>query len=154
VDYRPEKSRYYHLKVSNPRRKADAVHGVSVTLQRVERKGKDGQYHETWSGDIPMVWRNELPGGEKKVIGTWAESDLCSAIRDKFLTLHVKVMPNDLKWRYEVGHDVPIDIVVTVQARGNEVDSDVARWRIFWDGKWEDGDLEMRKHFHVTQWTR
>jgi len=150
VEYKPEKSRYYHLKVSNPRRKADAVQNVTVTLLGVERKQTDGQYHPMWTGDIPMAWRNDMTGVEKKVVGTWAESDLCSVVRDKFLDLHVKVMPNHLKWRYEVGEDTPVDIIVTVQARGNEVDSEVSRWRIFWDGQWEDGDVEMRRHLHVT----
>ncbi|WP_116809998.1 hypothetical protein [Steroidobacter cummioxidans] len=148
----PEKSRYYHLKVSNPRRKADAVNGVSVTLLHVERRGQDGQYHSTWKGDVPMVWRNELPdsNGEKKIVGTWAESDLCSVARDKSLTLHVKIRPNDLQWRYAVDETMPVDLIVTVQARGNEADSDERKLRVFWDGHWEDGDLEMRRHFHVT----
>lgn len=151
VEYRPEKSRYYHLRVSNPRRKADSVQGVTVTLLRVQRKGADGHYHHAWSGDIPMAWRNDMSAlGERKVVGTWAESDLCSVIRDKFLDLHIKVFPNDLKWRYEIGGDTPVDIIVTVQARGNEVDSEEYRLRIFWDGEWQDGDVEMRQHFHVT----
>jgi hypothetical protein len=47
--------------------------------------------------------------------------------------------------------DMPVDIVVTVQAKGNEVDSETQRWRVFWDGDWEDGDLEMRKHLLVTR---
>jgi hypothetical protein len=50
-----------------------------------------------------------------------------------------------------VGEEMPVDLAVTVQARGNEVDSEVQRWRIFWDGGWEDGDLEMRKHLSVTR---
>jgi hypothetical protein len=151
VNYRPEKSRYYHLKVSNPRRKADSVHNVVVTLQRLERRGQDGAYHEEWSGDIPIFWRNELPDGERKIVGTWAECDLCSVVKGKWLELHVKVQPNDLKVRHLVGQDMPVDIVLTVQARGNEVDSEVQCWRVFWDGQWEDGGVEMRKHLSVTR---
>jgi hypothetical protein len=111
LDYREERSRYYHLKVSNRRRKANAVHA---------------------------------PGGETKVVGTLAEADLCSVVRDKWLALHVKLVPNDLKVRYELGEDMPVDIIVTVQARGNEVDSEERRWRIYWDGQWEYGDVEMQ----------
>jgi hypothetical protein len=153
VSYRAEKSRYYHLKVSNPRREVDSVNGVAVTLQRLERRGQDGDYYEEWSGDIPIIWRNELPGGERKVIGTWAECDLCSVVKDKWLELHVKLQPNDLKVRYLVGQDMPVDFVLTVQARGNEVDSEVQRWRIVWDGRWEDGGVEMRKHLSVTRFS-
>lgn len=62
----------------------------------------------------------------------------------------MKVFPFDLQWRYRVPEDMPVDLAVTVQARGNEADSEVRRWRVFWDGEWEDGDLEMRKHLSVT----
>ena len=97
-----------------------------------------------------MAWRNDRSGVEKKIVGTWAESDLCSVVRNKFLDLHIRVTPNDLQWRYDIDEDMPVDIIVAVQARGNEVDSPIHRWRIFWDGKWEDGDLEMQRHFHIT----
>lgn len=147
---RTEKSRYYHLRVSNPRRKADAVNGVVVVLQHVESKGRDGKYHEIWNGDIPLHWRNELPDDAKKIVGTPAEADLCSVVRDKWLALPLKFEPIDLPSRFPVDGELPVDIVVTIQAKGNEVDSEVKRWRIFWDGKWVDGDREMTRHFHVT----
>jgi hypothetical protein len=146
---RKEKTRYYHLRICNPRRKADAVNGVSVTLLRVERKGKDGDYHEAWSGDIPIAWRHERPDSvpERRIVGTWGDIDLCSVVKDKWLQLHVKVCPIDLTIIYRVGDEMPVDIALTVQARGNEVDSEIQRWRAFWDGEWADGDHEMRKHF-------
>jgi len=81
---------------------------------------------------------------------------LCHVLRGKWLKLAIeKVIPNDLVVCYRAEGEnavtLPIDIAVTVQARGNEVDSEVQRWRIYWDGGWEDGDVEMRKHFHVTR---
>ncbi len=144
--------RAYHLRISNPRRKIDKVEGVSVTLLRVEKKGKDGSYHETWSGDVPLKWRNEPDGTqpERKIVGTRADSDFVGVVKDKWLDISMKVMPLDLQWRYRVSEDMPVDLIVTVQARGNEADSEVHRLRVFWDGEWKDGDLEMRKHFSVT----
>jgi hypothetical protein len=155
LNYRTEKSRYYHLRVSNPRRKADSVNNVVMTLLRLERKGGDGQHHEQWTGDVPFQWRNEIPGESRRVVGTRAEADLCHVLRGKWPMLAIeKIIPNDLVvcYRIEGEHAItlPIDLAVTVQARGNEVDSEVQRWRIYWDGQWEDGDIEMRKHFHVT----
>jgi len=155
VNYRVEKSRYYHLKVSNPRRKADAVNNVFVALLRLERKGGDGEYHEEWSGDVPFQWRNEAFGEGRRVVGTWSEADLCHVLRGKWLKLAIeKIIPHNLEVECRIEGEkattLPIDLAVTVQARGNEVDSDVQRWRIYWDGKWEDGEVEMRKHFHVT----
>jgi hypothetical protein len=144
--------RGYHFRISNPRRKVDKVEGVSVTLLRVENRGKDGEYHETWSGDVPLKWRNEPDNTppERKVVGTWADGTMVGVVKDKWLDISMKVIPFDLQWRYRVPEDMPVDIAMTVQARGNEADSEIQRWRVFWDGKWEDGDLEMRKHLSVT----
>lgn len=69
---RMAQGRGYHLRISNPRRTVDKVEGVSVTLLRVEKKGRDGEYHETWSGDMPLKWRNEpdTTPPERKIVGT------------------------------------------------------------------------------------
>ncbi len=158
VYYRDSESRWYHLKVTNPRRLVDAVNNVFVSLLRVEQKGGDGQYYETWSGDVALNWRGEME--TRKVIGTWAESDLCWVLKDKWLQLAVRTegVPINLKWRYrilsegkETATTLPVDLVVTVQARGNEVDSEEQRYRIYWNGEWKDGEKEMRQHFHVTR---
>lgn len=145
-----EKSRYYHLRVSNPRRKADAVHDVVVTLLRVERKQQDGAYHETWSGSIRTAWRNEEPGSAKRVVGTWSEADLCSVLKDQWLQLHLTQTPYNLDVVYLKSGVLPVDLILTLQARGNEVDSEVKRWRVYWNGNWEDGEQEMRRHFFVA----
>jgi len=159
-DWRWEKARYYHLKVSNPKRKADMVSNVFMSLLKVEHKGGDGQYHEHWSGDVPFQWRNEAPFGDaRRVVGTWSEADLCHVLRGKWVALAIeKVQPFNLTVRYrlkaEAGEEAatfPVDLAVTVQARGNEVDSEISRWRIYWDGHWVDGAVEMQKHFHVTR---
>jgi hypothetical protein len=88
VMIRVAQSRYYHLKVSNPRRKADAVNNVFMSLLRVEEKRRDNEYHETWSGDIPFQWRNELE--PRKIVGTTCEADLCYALEGKWLELCVE----------------------------------------------------------------
>ena len=151
--FSPDDSRYYHLKVSNPRRKFDSVHGVRVTLLRLERKGPDGEYHETWSGSVPLQWRFENPETppEVRTIGTWDEIDLCSVIRGHWMSLHPTIHPKNLTETYAANRDPPFDLALTVQARGEEVDSKVCRWRVFWDGKWKDGDAEMLGHFHVSE---
>ena len=151
ADPRAEKARYYHLRVNNPRRRVDAVNGVTVTLLRVEARGVSGAYHTTWRGDAALTWRNETEETQRRVIGTRADADLCHVVKDKWLEIAPRQpVPIDLGDRYRA-EDAPFDLVVTVQARGNEVDSEIRRWQIVWDCKWEDGEVEMLKHFSVAE---
>jgi hypothetical protein len=41
-----------------------------------------------------------------------------------------------------------LDFIVTLQAESCEGSSATLRLRLSWDGKWEDGDLEMAAPFH------
>ena len=80
-------------------------------------------------------------------IGPSAECDLCSLVRDKFLRLETIIKPTELpgEWRE------PVVAIVYLQARSVEVDSPLIRVKIAWDGKWEDGNLEMTNHMVVEQ---
>lgn len=41
------------------------------------------------------------------------------------------------------------DLTLTFQARANEGDSPPLRVRVVWDGQWEDGAQEMRRHLAI-----
>ncbi len=47
--------------------------------------------------------------------------------------------------------NAPYDMVLTLQARAAEGASRLTRFRVSWDGGWEDGEVEMAQHFSVTQ---
>jgi hypothetical protein len=150
VSRRSEQSRWFHLKVSNPRRKADAVNGVTVRMLRLAVKGADGRYHPKWRGSVPVVWQFEGDSdtSRPRVVGTDSIADLCSVVKDKWLDFHLRFSPNDFPTHFKAD-EAPVDVRVTVQACGDEVDSDEITFHVFWDGKWESGELEMRKHFYV-----
>ena len=139
---RTEDARYYHLRARNSRRWS-AANQCHVVLLRLEQPAADGAFIAMWSGDVPLTWRQ--PSSPLRTIGPPALVDLCSVVKDKWLQLHPLVTPNNLEtlWRE------PASLILTVQCRSNERESNALRVRIDWDGKWHDGAAEMRRHLIV-----
>ena len=54
------------------------------------------------------------------------------------------IVPPNMDTQYPEG----CDLTLTFQARGDEGDSPL-RGRVAWDGQWEDGEQEMRRHLTI-----
>lgn len=141
---RVEDGRYYHLRVSNGRRWSPA-NQVQIFLLRLEEPGPDGEFRSTWVGEVPLRWRNQETVPLLRTIGPSADCDLCGVVKDKWLELLTLIAPFNLDVKRREGSS----IVLSVQARGNEADSKILRVQISWDGKWEDGALEMKSHLTI-----
>jgi hypothetical protein len=143
---RREGARYWHLRVSNARRWSPA-HQTQVVLLSVEEPDADGANVVVWTGDVPFRWRHQEVFPTLRTIGPDASADLCSVVKGKWLQLQTLIAPNNL----EVIRRGPTTFTVSVQARSNEGDSSVVRFRIAWDGKWQDGAQEMQRHLVITR---
>ena len=98
-----------------------------------------------WTGDIPLGWRHQQVLSGPRTVGPTGHVDLCSVVKSKWLQLHPLVAPFNL----EVIRRDSADLLLRVQARSNEVDSEVVPVRVSWDGQWEDGATEMQRHLVV-----
>jgi hypothetical protein len=136
--------RYYHLQVSNSRRWSPAT-DVQVHLLQVEERGPSAKLQIAWSVAVPLIWRHQDVFPTSRTIGAPGDVDVCSVREDRVLQLQVLVHPFNLITQFKE----PIDRVLTLRARGNEVDSAPLRLRISWDGKWDDGTHEIGKHFVI-----
>ncbi len=145
---RQGEARYYNIRVTNQARWPKATQ-VRLYLIRVEQPGPDGQLQLKWAGEIPLEWKNQKIFPLERTIGPGAIGDLCNVVRDKWLTLSPIIMPNNLA-EFAV-HRSRVDITVSLQARSNEAESSITRFRIAWDGGWSDGDTEMQQHLVVSQ---
>ena len=143
---REEKARFYHLRVRNLVRWPTATQ-VQVHLIRLEEPGPDGELKLKWAGDVPLRWKFQEIHPIARTVGPYADSDLCSVVKGKWLELHPLIVPNNLPARRRE----KTDIVVSVQARSNEGESNIRRFRISWDGQWEDGESEMIHHLVVKE---
>jgi hypothetical protein len=140
------KARFYHLLVTNGRRWSPATQ-VQVLLLGVEEPRADGQFTPVWSGDIPVGWKNQEFFPPSRTLGPNSYIDLCSVREDGTFQLYPLFQPNNLRrvWKSE-----RVRLRLSFQARSNESDSNVLRLEINWDGLWEDGAEEMRRHLIVT----
>jgi hypothetical protein len=139
-----EDVRYYHLRVSNKRRWSPA-NMVQVFLIRTEEPGPDGELQIKWIGDVPMRWRDQEIFPLARTIGPSADCDLCCVGKGKWLEL----LPLIAHYSLEVKRHQKSLIVLSLQVRANEADSAILRVQISWDGGWDDGIQEMKKHLIV-----
>lgn len=146
---RSEAARYYRVKVTN-RVPWPSASQVQVLLLRVEESGPDGEMQPIWSGDLPIQWMHQEIYPPARAIGPFAFCDLCSAVKHKWIQLHPIIVPNN----FPIKRRSATTLVLSLQARGTEGESPVARFQIAWDGKWEDGDTEMARHLVVKDVTQ
>lgn len=142
----PEPARYYHVRVWNERRWSPASE-VKVVLLQVEEPGPNGNLYVAWTGDIPLGWRHQVLFPIERTIGGETFVDLCSVTQGGRLRLHPLIVPFNLT----VERLAACSFVVTVQARGSEVDSTPLRVRVSWDGTWEPGTVEMLHHLTIER---
>ena len=140
-------ARYYHLQVSNGSRRS-LVNDVQVSLMRMDVSGPNGEIQQSWLGPVPMRWAYQDVSPLTRTIGPGAYCDLCRVVKGdgkNTLELLPLVHPNSLgdKWHEN------IQIVLSLQARGNEADSPILRVKISWDGDWGDGVEEMKGHLSL-----
>jgi len=143
---RPEDARYYHLLVTNSRRWSPATE-TRVVLLQVEQPGPDGILQIRWRGDIPLGWRHGGILPPYRTVGPDAFADLCSVIKGKWLQIHTLIAPNNL----ETIHRQAVTLVVSIQAQAAEANSNILRIRIAWDGGFDTGTQEMRRHITVEE---
>lgn len=146
-------ARFYHVQVSNSKRWPPASN-VQVFLIKVEEPGPDGTLQITWSGEAPIRWRHHEIYPPAKIVGPQTDCDLCSVVKNTenycWLDLHPLIIPRNLESRKRQA----TNITISLQARSNEADSVISRFKIAWDGKWEEGDAEMAKHLVLTSVTK
>lgn len=141
---RLEDARYYRIHVTNARRWSPA-NQVHVALLQVEEPSADGQFAVSWVGNVPLVWMHQPVLSVLRTVGPAAQADLCSVVKGKWFQLHPLVPTSNI----EVTRRSATRMILSVQARSNEVDSSVFRVAVSWDGQWHDGALEMQGHFSV-----
>lgn len=140
-------ARFYHLLVRNDRRWSPA-NQVQIVLLGIEIPKADGEFAPIWNGDVPFGWKNQEFFPASRTVGPDAYIDLCSVREDGTFQIYPAFRPNMLKaeWANE-----SVRLRLSLQARSTEADSNVLRFEISWDGKWEDGADEMLRHLVVNQ---
>ena len=139
---RKEKARFYHLNVKNTRRWSKAQQ-VQLFLVAVEVHGEGGTVQESWTGNIPLRWRYQESNPLVQTIGHEAQCDLCTVVRGKWLELNPLFRPDELPGPWKDA----VTVHLSLQLRSLEIDLEPMKIGLIWDGKWEDGEIEIKRHF-------
>ena len=138
--------RFYFLRVENGRRWTKAT-SAGLHMLRLERRGPDGGWVTEWAGDVQIQCRDQFLYPLQRDIGSPIDYEVLS-VRDATppeLRLYPIFVPTNLtvvtkqKWEF----------VAWFQAKSSEVDSDVVRLQVLWDGLWESGEEEMQTHLKI-----
>ncbi len=140
-----QNARYYHLRVSNARRRWAPATDVQVFLTRLEEPGPNGIFQVVWVGDVPMRWRNQESSPLTRTIGADADCDLCSVGEQGWMSL----MPLITPFSMVAQKTIPWRVVLLLQVRSTQADSRFFHVEISWDGLWEPGDAEIQKHLTI-----
>ncbi|MBN1617836.1 hypothetical protein JW887_00640 [Candidatus Dojkabacteria bacterium] len=141
-------ARYYHLIVRNESNQRTA-NQTQVFLKKVDELGPGGKFVSMWEGEVPMEWEHQSIYPLARNIGQPISCDLCSVLKPGVLRLHPIIMPNNLKATY----NTETVIRLIFQAKCDEGVSKMFKIQIAWDGKWNDGDIEMKKHLIIEELT-
>jgi len=136
---------FYHLVVGNAERSSVATR-VQVFLTALDAGlPSDKLLTEVWRGNVPFRWRDQefLPLFQK--IGGARDLDLCSVGKVSGLSLLPLFVPNSLLPYVNWKLGTPCKLMLYMQARANQVDSDMVRVEIAWDGSWA---ADMSTHLY------
>ena len=139
-------TRYFHVKVKNHRRKVIAT-GVQVYMTNIRKQVANLKYKSIWQGDIPMRWRYQENHPPQRTIGPTIECDVCSVRQGHHVRLMPLISPPELKTEW----DPKVNLVLTLQVRSVEIDTDKFHLLISWDGEWPDNEEQISNHIVVKK---
>jgi len=138
-----EKGWYYHVKVINEKRRAPAQN-VRVLLCKVMKKGPDGAWLEhKFSGPVQVmwIWPDFMP--QYLTIGPDEKATFCSVLENsKTIELKLYVVPMNLPQQINIKEPTKLVFrAVSDNAQSKELPVEIS-----WDGEWEQGVTEMKRH--------
>lgn len=136
-------SRWFHVEVENQRRNLVPATGVQVFLQKIDEfDSAVGQWRVAWSAsEIPIGWKNQNIKPPALTIGRPDGCDLFSIIRadPPVLSIHplIGVFSLNTQWR------AACRLLLTLQARSVEADSNILQVEITWNGRLSDNPVQL-----------
>lgn len=140
-------ARYYHLRVTNTRRSAQAQN-VRVVLTKIVRPAADGSIpEETLSGPIQLTWQHSHSMPQYPTLGPPINCDLGCVLKDKGFVLSLMFVPNNIDPKVLAKQTMRVEAI----AVSDQTESKPVTIEITWDGVWYEDAKEMSKHMVVKE---
>jgi hypothetical protein len=141
--------RYYHLKVTNGRRKS-AARNVEVLLTKIFQPAADGSWVDrSFSGSLQLTWQFPLYNQRYPLIGPDRVCDLGCMVRGQRFNLTPYTTPNNFTGFVEANQSIRVEVV----AAADNGESKPTLIEIVWNGRWSDEAEEMRRYLVVKEVT-
>ncbi len=143
------KARYHFLRVKNTRPRQFPAHEVRLLITRVEKPDAAGRPITVFGEPVAVTWVRQETFGQLRTIGWDADANLLWVREDGWFQFELMGpgWPNHFPPPQASGR---ADFWVTVQARSIEADSRPRRFKVAWDGQWQEGASEIEKHLVVS----
>ena len=145
---RPEKCRYYHVRLSNSRPWSGATDAAAQVV-KVESPDASGEFMPIWTGILPVNAAHYGVHPSHTLGAAPRDFDLCSVVRGKWVELNPRIVPYNFPHRHR--GEKPLRLRVTLEAHSLEVVSRIFQFEISWNGQWDDDTVKMRQHMVVRQ---
>jgi hypothetical protein len=141
-------SRWYHIYLKNPRRRWSRVSNVRVWILKIELF-ENGKFEKQWDGKMPIHWRDGAVKSNMLFIGADEECDLCSVTLVPNQPPILRIHPVAFIYSMPVIWTGKVRLAALFQAQGIEIDSQIMRVEIDWNGKWAAGDEDMAHNLKI-----
>jgi hypothetical protein len=140
-------ARFYRIRVRNRRfHQLVVAHQVRLLIMRVEKPGAGGQPVNDYTGPLPLMWVGQELLPLALDIGPDKDATLLYVQEDGLFSFTPLVFP----YHFPPAKIGEAHFWVTLQAQALEAVSDLRRYKIDWNGKWDPGESEIAHNLVVT----
>jgi hypothetical protein len=143
-----KKGRYYSLNVTNERRSSPAIN-VRVLLTEIKKRGPDGNWRPViFSAPVNVTWKWPTITPAYATIGPDEMATFGFIIEGASrFELQLYWRPNNLDPTFPPNEPVQLSF----KAVSDTVESNSLTVQVAWDGKWEEGTVEMQGHLTINE---
>jgi hypothetical protein len=138
---------YYHLRVVNKRRGAQAKN-VRVVLTGLLKSDRHGKFvDQTLSGPLQLTWQFPNIHPQYPTIGPEDFCDLGNLIKCRRFVLSPYVIPNNFTGYLDPNEKMRVEVI----AVADNAESNPMCIEVSWDGLWSDDANQMEKHLVIAE---
>jgi hypothetical protein len=115
-------------------------------IEAVEGPGPSGQPRQVFRGPLPLVWKHQQVYPSARTVGARAVADFLAISEQPSLSILTMITPNS----WPVDYFKPTKMWITLVAKSSECDSEPIKVEIAWNGQWEPGETEIKKHLSIA----
>lgn len=140
---------YYHLRVSNKKRRIPAQ-GTKVVVQRIAKRTPSGSFvQEPLVFPLQLQWTPAEPGEAERTVVHESTCDFgYIGQNDEYFCPAMRLLPNNFRGVVRKDECARFEVVATGQ---NIFSLQSVIFEVSWDGQWTENQEEMKRHLVIRE---